>query len=300
MTSGRVPQVVRHLLLVWVAMAVVGPVVGVGVFMAGWGGGGGAALVVAGVGVPVVVGLLVVLAPEGDVVPWCGSRGGRVGWAVTVFLVGTAGVAAGVGAYGGDVDLGGPAMRVALVGVPYAVVAAFFVPGRWVRAAGVGVLAAGVAYGGFVGPAQARERERAAEVAAYREHPEVLYVIDTPPGMRMVRATIGVYVSFEYHSLDGSTPGYVGLTVRSPLSQPVNCAVFTDARDRCTREADGDVRVARGDGTRSLFRRHLGAEAEISSRTLDDAALNKLLGTLHPVSDGELDAMMREGVIGRL
>ncbi|WUR86043.1 hypothetical protein OG967_48585 [Streptomyces phaeochromogenes] len=122
------------------------------------------------------------------VVPLCGSVQQRLGWAVLVFVLGTFGVLAGLAAYGWDVDLGSASTRIALTGVPYAVAAAFCVPSRWVRLGAVAALVAGAAYGGFVGPAQSRQRLHEAEVARYREHPELLYLGAAPPGMRVSHA----------------------------------------------------------------------------------------------------------------
>ncbi|GGX47981.1 hypothetical protein [Streptomyces noursei] len=123
--------------------------------------------------------------------------------------------------------------------MPYAVAAAFFVPGRWVRLGALAVLGAAVAHGGFVGPAQARQRQHQAEVARYREHPELLYV-DTHGEMLTVHA-------------------------------------FPD-------------------GTRAvtLIRRHGNVEAEVTSQTLDETGLRRVLNTLHPLSDTELEELMRE------
>ncbi|MFE7440239.1 hypothetical protein ACFU7X_07225 [Streptomyces chartreusis] len=153
------------------------PVLGFGLLVTGWGGGTGAAVVAFALGAPLTVGLLAVTGMSArTVVPLCGSVAGRFGWAVLVFFLGTVGVAAGLAAYSADVDLGSAGTRVALTGVPYAVAAAFFVPGRWVRLGAGAAVAICVMYGGFLGPAQAREQQHAAEVARYREHPELLYV----------------------------------------------------------------------------------------------------------------------------
>ncbi|MFI6013256.1 hypothetical protein ACIBAG_31325 [Streptomyces sp. NPDC051243] len=112
----------------------------------------------------------------------CGSASGPLGWAVVVFVLGTLGVLAGLAAHCGDVDPGSAGTRGALTGAPYTVVAAFFVPSRWVRLGAVAALAAGVVYGGFVGPVQAQQRRHAVEVAQYRERPELLYIGATPSG----------------------------------------------------------------------------------------------------------------------
>ncbi|MFC8242111.1 hypothetical protein [Streptomyces chartreusis] len=113
------------------------PVLGFGLVVTAWGGGAEAAAPAFVLGAPLTVGLLAVAGISArTVVPLCGSVAGRLGWAVLVFFLGTIGVAAGLAAYGADVDLGSAGTRVALTGVPYAVAAAFFVPSRWVRLGG--------------------------------------------------------------------------------------------------------------------------------------------------------------------
>ncbi|WP_416974397.1 hypothetical protein [Streptomyces sp. 4F14] len=302
MVSDRRAPGVWHPLLVWGAMATVMPVLGFGLLAVGWGKGGGAVGVALLVVVPLVIGLLSVLAPASDVVPWCATRSGRIGWAVTVFTLGTGGVLAGLAAYGQDVDLGSAATRVALTGLPYAVVAAFLVPGRWVRAGAAAVLVAGVVYGGYVGPSQGREREQAAEVARYREHAEVLYLGVTPPGMRMVRAVVGgASFDVEYHWAVPDRSGYVGVMVRSPLSPPMVCPERAETGVSCVAGAGGEVREVRslpgGEQVVTLFRWHEGAGVQVTGQGVGEAALRGVLDGLHPVSEGELEGLMREGVI---
>ncbi|MFI1418199.1 hypothetical protein ACH4VX_09430 [Streptomyces sp. NPDC020731] len=71
----------------------------------------------------------------------------------------------------------------------------------------------------------------------------------------------------------------------------------------CTVDGHGEMRVVRdfpGGGHRvTLTRRHHDAEAEVTGQTLDEPGLRRLPDTLHPLSDAELEALMREGVIGR-
>jgi hypothetical protein len=227
---------------------------------------------------------------------------GRLGWAVVVFVLGTLGVLAGVAAYGGDVDLGPAATRIALTGLPYVLAAAFFVPSRGTRLGAAAVLAAGVVYGGLVGPAQARQQEHAAEVARYREHAELLHVTATPPGMRVVRAEVRPSsFTVEYHSVQHD--GYVALTLRTPLTPAPRCPELEEQGVTCTVDADGEMRTVRhlpgGDSVLVLTRRHHDAEAELTSQTLDEPALRRLMSTLHPLSDAELEELMREEVITR-
>ncbi|UQA92574.1 hypothetical protein [Streptomyces halobius] len=192
MNSGRRALTALHLFLVWALMAAVVPTLGFRLVLSDWGGGAGVTVPVFALGVPLTGGLLATAGlPARTVVPLCGSAPQRLGWAVLVFVLGTLGVLAGLAAYGGDVDLGSANTRIALTGVPYAVAAAFFVPSRWVRLGALVALAAAVAYGGFVGPAQARQRRHEAEVARYREKSELLYLGAAPPGMQVSRAEVG-------------------------------------------------------------------------------------------------------------
>ncbi|MFF3662829.1 hypothetical protein [Streptomyces olivochromogenes] len=140
----------------------------------------------------------------------------RLGWAVLVFVLGTLGVLA---AYSGGVGLGSAGIRIALTGVPYAVAAALFVPGRWLRLGAMAAPAAGAVYGGFVGPTQSRQRQHEAELARYREHPELLYMGAASPGMKVSRAEVGpAYFHVEYRPVRQGDYTSVDLTVRSPLT----------------------------------------------------------------------------------
>ncbi|MGJ5748888.1 hypothetical protein [Streptomyces puniciscabiei] len=295
MTSGRRALTALHLLLVWATMAAAVPVLGAGLLVTAWGDGAGAAVPVLVLGVPLTVGLLATAGiPARTVVPLCASARRRLGWAVLVFVLGTLGVLAGLAAYGEDVVLGSASTRVALTGAPYAVAAAFFVPNRWVRFAGVAALAAGVAYGGFIGPAQAQQHQQAAEVARYREHPELLYAIATPPGMRAARAEDGpASFGIEYHSV--RQDGYVGLVVRSPLTPIPRCPEPVEKDVTCSVDGHGEMVTVRpvSGGTRvvTVTRRIRDAEAEVTSQTVDESGLRRLLNTLHPLSDAELEKL---------
>ncbi|SHM67964.1 hypothetical protein [Streptomyces yunnanensis] len=306
MKSGRGALTALHLLLVWAAMAAVLPALGFGLVLRAWGGGAAATVPLFVLGVPLVVGLLATAGiPMRTVVPLCSSVPQRLGWATLVFVLGTLGVLAGLAAYDGGVDLGSAATRIALTGVPYAVAAAFFVPGRWVRLGALAVLAAAVAYGGFVSPAQARQRQHQAEVSRYREHPELLYLGAAPPGMQVSRAEAGLAsFSVDYRPVrEGYESGYVGLTVRSALTPPPRCPEPAEKGETCTVDTHGEMLTVREfpDGTRAvtLIRRHGSTEAEVSSQTLGEAGLRRVLNTLHPLSDTELEALMREKKIDR-
>lgn len=304
MTSGRGALTALHLFLVWATMAAGMPVLGFELVVTAWGGGAGAAVPVLALSVPLMVGLLAIAGiPAKTVVPLCGSVSRRLGWAAVVFVLGTLGVLAGLSAYGGDVDLGSAGTRVALTGVPYAVAAAFFVPSRWVRLGAVAALAAGVVYGGFIGPVLAQQRRHAAEIARYREHPELLYLGAPPPGMRLSRAVVGpAYFSVEYHPVrEGYELGYVGLVMRPPLTQTPRCPKLVEKSVTCTVDVHGEMRMIRrlpgGIRDITLTRRNHDAEVEVTSQSLDEPGLRRLLNTLHPLSNTELETLMREKAI---
>ncbi|WP_221359235.1 hypothetical protein [Streptomyces beigongshangae] len=300
MTSGRRTLTALHLLLVWAAMAAAVPMLGFGLLAAAWGGGAASLLFVA-LGVPLTVGLLATAGiPAQTVVPSCGSARQRLGWAVLVFVLGTLGVGAGLAAYGADVDLGSASARIALTGAPYAVAAAFFVPSRWVRLGAVAVLAAGLVYGGFVGPAQSQQRRHEAEMAKYRQHPELLYLGTAPPGLQVSRARVGpAFFGVDYRTAhDDEKFAYVGLTVRPPLTPKLRCPEVGYEGETCTVEARGDMRrirdLPRGGRDVTLVRRYRNAEVEVVSQTLDEIGLRRLMDTLHPLTDTELEKLMRE------
>ncbi|MFF3176018.1 hypothetical protein ACFVQ0_25715 [Streptomyces sp. NPDC057900] len=304
MTSDRRMLTALHLLLVWAAMAVTVPALGFTLLASAWGGGFAAAVPVLVLGVPLAVGLLTVTGvPVRTLVPLCETTSRRFGWAAAVFVLGTLGVLAGLAAYAGDVDLGSAGARFALTGVPYAVAAALFVPNRWLRVGAVAVLAAAVGYGGFVAPAQSRERQREAEIARYREHTELLYLAAAPAGMELTRTEAGpAYFRVEYRPEGRNSMGYVDINLRTALTPAPRCPEPVSKGDSCTVDAHGGMRTVRtfpGGSTISLTRRLPGAEAEVSSQTLDEPGLRRLLDTLHPLSDQELRELMREKKIDR-
>lgn len=304
MTSDRRALIPLHLFLVWAAMTAAVPVVGFGLVVAGWGGGAGAAALLVALGVPLTVGLLAVVGTSARaLVPLCASVSGRLGWALMVFVPGTLGVLAGVGAYAGDVDLGSAGARIVLVGVPYAVAAAFFVPSRWARLGAVTALAAGVAYGGFIGPARSREHRHEAEIVRYREHTELLYLGTAPPGMVVSRAEAGpASFTVEYRSDRQDSFAYVGLSVRPPVTPALQCPEFLETKATCAVDAHGEMRMTRpltGGHDITLVRRVGKAEATVGSQTLDEPGLRQLLDSLRPLSDAELEELMREKKIDR-
>ncbi|MEV7444360.1 hypothetical protein AB0O22_25035 [Streptomyces sp. NPDC091204] len=298
MNSDKGALTALHLFLIWAVMAAVVPTLGVGLLFAAWDGGAGGLVGVLALGLPLTVGLLATAGiPARTVVPLCGSVRQRFGWAALVFVLGTLGVLAGLAAYDRDVPLGSASTRLALTGAPYAVAAAFFVPNRWVRVGAMAALATAVAYGGFARPAQARERRHDAQTARYREHPQLLYLGDAPPGMQVSHAQVepaGFIV--DYRPLrEGSDLGYVGLVVRSGLTPTPQCPEPADEAVSCTVDANGEMRAVReSPGLVTLTRRHGNEEVEVSSQALDESGLRRLLDTLHPLSDTELETLIRE------
>ncbi|MFD8805249.1 hypothetical protein [Streptomyces sp. NPDC059597] len=299
MTSDRRALTALHLFLVWAMMATAVPVLGLVLFASGWSGGAGAMGLVLALGVPLVVCALVIAAlPARTVVPRCGSVRQRLGWAVSVFALGTLGVLSGVVAYTDEVDLGSAGTRIALVGVPYAVAAAFFVPSRWVRLGATAALAAGVAYGAFIGPAHAQQRHQEADFTRYREHAELQYLGTPPPGMTLSRVDIGPgYFGASYRPTRQDEHGYLDLVVRPPVTPTLQCPDSLQKGATCKVTTPGTIRTIipfPGGHTTTLTRRHDDAEFEVSSQTVDEAALRRLLTSLRPLTDKQLKTLMRE------
>ncbi|MFF0738996.1 hypothetical protein ACFYVL_01230 [Streptomyces sp. NPDC004111] len=308
MTSGRGALTALHLFLVWALMMVAMPVFGFGLLTSGWAGGTGMTVLLALLGVPLLVGTLSTTGVAVQtVVPMCGSAGRRMGWAVLVFILGTLGVLAGLAAYSKGVDLGSAGVRIALTGMPYAVAAALFVPGPWVRLGALAVVAAAVAYGGYIGPAQERQRQNAAEVARYWEKKELLYLGAAPSGMQVSHAEVGpASFSVDYVPVRaGYETGWVGLVVRpvdaewsafacpEPAERSVTCTVDAHGEMRTVRDLSGGVRGV------TLSRRHRSTEIEVTSQTLGEPGLRRLLNTLHPLTEAELENLMSQQKISQ-
>ncbi|MER7177457.1 hypothetical protein [Streptomyces mesophilus] len=286
-------------------MAAAVPALGLGVALSAWGGGAGEALLALAVGVPLTVVLLAVMGtPVRSVVPLCASASGRIAWAVLVFLLGTAGAITGVAAYGSDVDLGGAGMRFALTGLPYAVAAAFFVPSRWVRSGAVAAMAAGVVYGGFLGPSQAEQRRLTAEIASYRERSELLYLGATPAGMQVARAELGPgYFTVDYRPARPHQLGHAGLTISRPPTPTPVCPEILGERETCAVDADGVLRAVGslpgGSRNITLVRHERGVEFRVESQFLGERALRQLLDSPHALTDEELAGLIQEKPIER-
>ncbi|MGV9316642.1 hypothetical protein ACWDR0_31320 [Streptomyces sp. NPDC003691] len=300
MTRDKWVPAVLHLLLVWAAMTAAVPVLGFVVLASAWAAGLGAAAVAFAVGVPLTLGLLALtgLAAR-DVVPMCATGGSRLGWSFLVFVLGTLGVVGGLAVYGQGVDLGSGTARYALTGVPYAVAAALFVPGWHIRLGAVAVLAAGIAYGSVIGPERVEDEQQQSEVARYKERAELLHLGTAPPGMQLTRAELGpAWFGVEYRGIRQDEFSLVMLAIRRPSTPAIRCPLFREPGATCSVGAGGDIRTVRklpgGGQAVILARRHGGVEAEVNSETLDEAGLRRLLDTLRPVSDAELEKLIRE------
>ncbi|MCS0602235.1 hypothetical protein NX794_13610 [Streptomyces sp. LP11] len=93
----------------------------------------------------------------------------------------------------------------------------------------------------------------------------------------------------------------MGLVVREPLTPVPRCPEPATKGETCTADAHGETVTIHdvGGGLRevTITRRHGKVEAEASSQTLGEPGLRRLLDTLHPVSDRELEGLMREKTI---
>jgi hypothetical protein len=112
------------------------------------------------------------------------------------------------------------------------------------------------------------------------------------------------YFTVEYHPVrEGYELRYVGLVMRPPLTQTPRCPKFVEKSVTCTVDVHGEMRMIRRlpGSTRdiTLTRRHHDAEVEVTSQSLDEPGLRRLLNTLHPLSNTDLERLMREKVITR-
>ncbi|MFD8704997.1 hypothetical protein ACFV1W_20630 [Kitasatospora sp. NPDC059648] len=298
MINRRGALTALHLFLVWATTVAVVPALGFNLVLTAWARGVGATVPVLALGGLLMVGLLTVAGlPARTVVPLCGSVPKRLLWAVLVLVLGTLGLLAGLAAYDAGVDLGNAGTRIALTGAPYAVAAAFFVSSRWVRLGSLAVLAAAVAYGGFIGPSRAEHRRDEAAVARYREHPELLYLGTAPAGMQASRVRVGpASFTVDYRPVrEGYESGYAGLVVRPSHTPALRCPEPPDQGTTCTVDAHGGmVTVHASTQEVTLTRRYRDAEVSVISQTIGEAGLRDLLNTLHPLSDAELDKLMQE------
>ncbi|MEV6397064.1 hypothetical protein AB0M39_20130 [Streptomyces sp. NPDC051907] len=235
-----------HLLLVWIVGAALAPALGFATVGAVWVGGPGATLAVLLVG-----GLLSIaaLAATGlvvrDVVPLCATARGLMGWAATVLVGGTLGALGGFAAWTTDeFDLGGADMRIALSGLPYAVVAAFFVPSRSVRLTSAVALAGTLAFTTYT-LQEAGERDRLDSLLNRSGLAREERLLIEPPGGLEAEEGSGTLGpnEFRMHFTQGGEPGASpGFDYRVSRRADGDCPKDLPGRIGC-RDAGGGVTV---------------------------------------------------------
>jgi hypothetical protein len=246
------------------------------------------------VGAAAMVSVLAVgVAPVGQVVSACRTAGGRFGWAVTVFLGGTVGLAAGIGAWrSGALDVGGPAQRAALCGVPYALVAALFIAGVTVRLiSGMAVLGM-VAYGTAVTHKSQQEKEMRGLMAGTSLARQELLLPDPPAGYRVDEGNGALTADgFRVHYIP-YVPGAAGVG-RPDVAFVVSRGTGRDGGgiSEVTREFGGGgvevVLSAHRDGVR------LAVTVHGTRGPADRDELRRMLRTAHPATDGEVLRALR-------
>ncbi|MFE0646714.1 hypothetical protein ACFW2Y_34735 [Streptomyces sp. NPDC058877] len=129
--------------------------------------------------------------------------------------------------------------------MPYVLAAAFFVPDWRVRMGTLVVLVCGVGYGVFVGPALAEQRQEEAEIARYRQNPELLYLGDSPRGMEISRVRVGPNLfSVDYTPIRaGHDLGYVGFWVNRSSTPALQCPDPVQKEVTCTVDTHGEMRT---------------------------------------------------------
>ncbi|MEU1310509.1 hypothetical protein ABZ419_16655 [Streptomyces cinnamoneus] len=303
MKRPRRTRIALSLAAVWAAGAVLVPAAwSVGVFWAWAGGLPGLAVAFGAGGAAMVAWLFAAGTAVRDVVPACRTAGRRLAWTVAVLLGGSAGVALGYRArLSGDVDLGGDATLSLWCGLPYALVAALFVPGRAARAV-AGTTVAGsvalVAWAGYQG-------DRAKELASLLEDSPLsrkqLLVPEVPDGYTIDAgngsvSSQGFRLGYRY-----AGPG----TARETLQYEVAPGSASPCADTtlpgpatCTDLDGGFVEATRrlGDGSTShtLALRREGLTLTVTvSGPADTPALRHMLKKAHPADDGELLRALR-------
>lgn len=287
-TGKRWTHLALYLGLVWAAGALVVP----RAYRIGFGHGLGLdvnRLPAAAIGAAAMVSVLAVgVAPVGHVVAPCRTAGGRLGWAVTVFLGGTVGLVAGIGAWhSGALHVGGPAQRAALCGVPYALVAALFIAGVTVRLiSGVAVLGV-VAYGTAVTHKSQQEKEMRGLMTGTSLARQELLLPDPPAGYRVDEGNGDLTADgFRVHYI----PYVAGV---AGVARPDVAFAVThvggphgDGITEVTRELDGGavefVLTAHRDGVR------LTVTAQGTTDPADRDELRRMLRTAHPASDAQV------------
>ncbi|MFI0818215.1 hypothetical protein ACH4TX_16230 [Streptomyces sp. NPDC021098] len=295
-TGKRWTHLALYLGLVWAAGALVVP----RAYRISFGQGLGLdvdRLPAIGIGAAAMVSVLAVgVAPVGHVVRPCRTASGRLGWAVTVFLGGTVGLSAGIGAWhSGALDVGGPAQRAALCGVPYALVAALFIAGVTVRLiSGVAVLGV-MAYGTAVTHKSQQEKEMRGLMSGTSLARQELLLPDPPAGYRVDEGNGTLtadgfrvhYLPYIPSAAGAARPDVAFMVTRLPHGIGQDGDGVTEA----TRDLGGGVveivLSAHRDGMR------LTVTAYGASGPADRDELRRMLHTAHPASDAEVLRALR-------
>jgi len=292
-TGKRWTHLALYLGLVWAAGALVVP----RAYRIGFGRGLGIdvdRLPAIAIGAAAMVGVLAVgVAPVGHVVRPCRTPGGRLGWAVTVFVGGTVGLAAGIGAWrSGALHVGGPAQRAALCGVPYALVAALFIAGVTVRLiSGVAMLGV-VAYGTAVTHKSQQEKEMRGLMASTSLARQELLLPDPPAGYRVDEGNGDLaadgfrvhYVPYAPSTAGGGRPDVAFMVSRGTGR---GGGGITEATRTLGGGAVEIVLWEHRDGTR------LTVTARGPSGPADRDELHRMLRTARPASDAEVLRVLR-------
>ncbi|MEV5242270.1 hypothetical protein AB0K89_24680 [Streptomyces cinnamoneus] len=301
--SPRRTQVAFCLAAAWAAGAALVPVCwSVGVVWAWAGGLPGLAAAFGAGGAAMVAWMFAAGTAVRDVVPACRTAARRLGWAVAVVLGGSAGVALGYRArLSGDVDLGGDTTLFLWCGVPYALVAALFVPGRAARAVAGTAVAGTVALVAWAG----HEGDRAKELASLLEGSPLsrkqLLVPEAPDGYAIDEGNgsvsgQGFRLGYRYAGSGAAretlqyevVPGNASPCADTTLPGPATCTDLDGGFVEATR------RLGDGSPSHTLALRRDGLTLSVTvSGPADTPRLRRMLTKAHPAADDELLRALR-------
>ncbi|MCX4824126.1 hypothetical protein OG883_30520 [Streptomyces sp. NBC_01142] len=292
-----------HLLLVWFFGSAVAPALGFAIVGAGWGGGMPAALITLLVGGPVAVAALAALGRLArGMVPLCATTGGLIGWAVTVFAGGTLGAIAGAAAWTTEeFGRGSAEVLIPLSGIPYALTAAFFVPGRAVRLTSAAALAGTLAFAAYT-LHQARERDTLNELLAGDPLSREQRLLIDPPGDYEFEEDSGTLgpTDFRVHFTAGGGQGASpGFPYQVTERRDGDCPEDLPGRISCEDVGDGFTVVTQrhddGDVWSYVHLRRGGLL--LAARTAPGLGVPELraaLAAARPATDDELLRVLRE------
>lgn len=236
------------------------------------------------------------------VVPLCGTTRGLIGWAVAVFAGGTLGSIAGLTAWTTDeFDLGSADVRIALTGIPYALTAAFFIPGRAIRLASAAALAGTVAFAAYT-LQQAGERDTLNALLAGDPLPHEERLLIDPPADYAIEPDSGTLgpAEFRLHftagGRQGASPGFDYRVARRPDG---DCPEDLPGRISCEDAGDGfTVVTQRHDDGEVWTYVHLRRDGLLlTARTapgMDVPKLRAALAAARPATNEELLKILRE------